>query len=99
MSLHYKSLSVRMGQILVDFLVRLVYDNFSGKRNFILGILSHDCSVKRIMTRMHCSRMRTVRCSSRLFGGGRCLPGGLSAQGEWCIPECTEADTPCGQNS
>ena len=39
-------------------------------------------------TRMHSSRMRTVRCSSRLLGGGGCLPGGV------CITACTEADIP-----
>ena len=38
-------------------------------------------------TRMHSSRMRTVRCSSRLLGGGVCLGGvclerWVSAQGE-----------------
>ena len=27
-----------------------------------------------ILTRMHSNRMRTVRCSSRLLGGGGCLP-------------------------
>ena len=39
-------------------------------------------------TRMHSSRMRTVRCSGRLRGDcpgvsaqGRCLPGGMSAWG------------------
>ena len=36
---------------------------------------------------MHSSGIRTVRCSSRLLGEG--LPGGW-----WCIPACTEADTP-----
>ena len=48
---------------------------------------------------MHSSRMRTVRCSSRLLGEGvsvgGCLPRGkgvMSVQG--CIPACTEADTP-----
>ena len=40
------------------------------------------CFVK---TRMHSSRMRTVRCSSRLLGG--VCPGGLSAQGG-CLPQC-----------
>ena len=32
-------------------------------------------------TRMHSSRVRTVRCSGRLGGGGCCLPWGLSVQG------------------
>ena len=46
-------------------------------------------------TRMHSSRMRTVRSSDRISGGG-CLLRGVSAPG-WVvcgIPACTEADTP-----
>ena len=39
---------------------------------------------------MHSSRMRTVRCSGRLGGGGclpgGCLPRGLSAQLGGCLP-------------
>ena len=47
---------------------------------------------------MHSSRMRTVRCSSRLLGEGVCLLGGcrktggvcsaqgVSAGGGWCLP-------------
>ena len=53
-------------------------------------------------TRMHSSRMRTVRCSSRLLGGGSgpggvCLPGGSACQGglpvRGCLPamECMPA--------
>ena len=49
-------------------------------------------SIKLITTRMHSSRMRTVRCISRLLGavsarggvcpgGVGCLPGGMSARG------------------
>ena len=37
-------------------------------------------------------RMRTVRCSGRLLGG--VWPGGV-----WCIPACTEADTPPPANN
>ena len=33
------------------------------------------------ITTMHFSRMRTVRCSSRLLGGG-----GLPARWRWCVP-------------
>ena len=41
-----------------------------------------------LVTRKHSSRMNTVHCSGRRWGGG-CLPGrGL------CIPACTEADPP-----
>ena len=32
------------------------------------------------LTRMHSSRMRTVRCSGRLPGGGMCLPSGVPAK-------------------
>ena len=39
-----------------------------------------------LSTRVHSSRMYTVRCSSRLLGWG-CLPRGD-------IPACSEADTP-----
>ena len=42
-------------------------------------------------TRMHSSRMRTVRSSSRLLGGGVC-PDGCLARG--CIAACTRIDTP-----
>ena len=42
-------------------------------------------------TRMHSSRMRTVRCSDRR-GWGVCPEGGVCQ--EVCIPACTEADTP-----
>ena len=57
---------------------------------------------------MHSSMMRTVHSSSRLLGGGvsewgvsaqggvcqgGCLPRGCLPRG-WCIPACTEADTP-----
>ena len=55
-------------------------------------------------TRMYSSRMPTVRSSSSLLGGGEgvcpggCLPGGCLPRGV-CIPACSEADTPCGQNS
>ena len=43
---------------------------------------------KQLETRMHSSRMRTFRSSSRLLvGSGGVCPGG-------CIPACTEADTP-----
>ena len=40
-------------------------------------------SIKTIQTRMHSSRMRTVRCSGRFIGGvclGNVFPGGVSAQ-------------------
>ena len=48
-------------------------------------------------TRMHSSRMRTVRCSNHLVGGGGvvcpggvCLPGGCLLRGDvcpgWCLP-------------
>ena len=45
---------------------------------------------------MHSSRMRTVRNSSRLLGGGVSAPGGgcLVAGGGVGIPACTEADPP-----
>ena len=46
---------------------------------------------KSLQTRTHFSRMRTVRCSSRLLGG--CVCPGVYAQGVVCIP-CTEPDTP-----
>ena len=59
---------------------------------------------------MHPSRMRTVRSSSRLSGGGVCSGGGgsgLKGGGVWSrgrlsgpgvgIPACTEADPPRGQ--
>ena len=46
-----------------------------------------------LLTRMHSSRMRTVRSSSRLLlGGGVSVPGESALGG--CIPACTEADTP-----
>ena len=68
-----------------------------------------------LTTRMHSSRMLTVRCSDHQGGvcrggvsawgvsaqgglPGGCLAGGVSAQGGMCIPACTEADTPHGQN-
>ena len=42
-----------------------------------------------LKTRMHSSRMCTVRCSGRRGGG--CLPGGVSVQGglpgRGCLPE------------
>ena len=51
---------------------------------------------------MHSSRMRTVRCSSRLLKG--CLPGGLSVRGvcpgvrgglsRGCLPKCMLGYTP-----
>ena len=55
-------------------------------------------------TRIHSSRMRTIR-SSHLLGGGGLLrgvcggergvcPGEVSTHGGVCIPACTEADTP-----
>ena len=37
-------------------------------------LLKQNYEVKSLLTRMHSSRMRTVRCSGRLIGG--CLPGG-----------------------
>ena len=41
-------------------------------------------------TRMHSSRMRTVRCSGHLGGGcpGGCLPGGMSALGRVSARGC-----------
>ena len=44
-------------------------------------ILSFSCSFqqKKSQTRMHSSRMRTVRCSDRQGGG--CLPGGVCLGG------------------
>ena len=60
-------------------------------------------------TRMHSSRMRIVRCCSRLLGGGvvvRCLPGGVSAQGRClpggegiCLGGCVWQTPPHGQNA
>ena len=62
-------------------------------------------------TRMHSSRMRTVRCSSRLLGGlvgGLCLPGGCLPRGcvclgvsalGGCIQHALRQTPPCGQNS
>ena len=49
-------------------------------------------------TRMHSSRMRTVRCSDRLGGGqpGGCLPRGVSAQEGVCLGVVTSSR---GQNS
>ena len=44
----------------------------------------NDASEKPKRTRMHSSRMRTVRCSGRRGGGGY-LPGGISAMGG-CLP-------------
>ena len=41
-----------------------------------------------ITTRMHSSRMRTVRCSGRL-GGGRCLPKGGLPERCVCPGGCT----------
>ena len=53
------------------------------------------------ITRMHSSRMRTVRSSSRLLGGGICpREGGLPKGGVCpggcvsCIPVCNGANTP-----
>ena len=50
---------------------------------------------------MHSSRMRTVRCSGRLLGGGEvcsggCLRRGLCALGGVCLGACTPPS--CGQN-
>ena len=42
-------------------------------------------SVIKISTRMHSSRMRTIRRSSRLLGGGVCQPGGC-LPGGGCLP-------------
>ena len=65
--------------------------------------------VKPYETRMHSSRMRTVRSSGcisggvcLLLGGGVCFWGGCLFLGGVSIPACTEADTPspptpCGQ--
>ena len=61
-----------------------------------MRITIHGSEVGRIKIRMHSSRMRTVRSSSRLLlGGGFCLGGsargGLSAQGRCqpggCLPK------------
>ena len=38
-------------------------------------------SVIKISTRMHSSRMRSIRCSSRLLEGCVCLPGGVCPEG------------------
>ena len=62
------------------------------------------------LTRMHSSRMRTIRSGSRLSGGGGAsrggasggvcatwkgvLPGGVCFLGRCGIPACTEADSP-----
>ena len=46
---------------------------------------------------MHSSRIRIVRCSSRLLGGvfpGGCLPGGVSAWGGVYV--CSEGSLPRG---
>ena len=55
----------------------------------------------RLETRMHSSRMRTVRYSGRLRGGG-CLPGGVClggvCLGGGCLPGGKHPPL-CGQNS
>ena len=71
----------------------------------VLGLASwiHPCfsDWRQILTRMHSSRMRTVRSSSRLLGGGIVCTWGvcsggcqLLGWGRGGIPACTEADTP-----
>ena len=53
------------------------------------------------ITRLHSSRMRSIRSSSCLLGGGGLLPGGSAPEGVSSrgggVPACTEADPSCGQ--
>ena len=49
--------------------------------------LEHHKITINLTTRMHSSRMRTVRCSGRRGGGGVCIPA-CTGQGV-CIPVCT----------
>ena len=39
-----------------------------------------------MLTRMHSSRMCTVRCSGRLLWRDCVCPGGCLAKGQWCLP-------------
>ena len=58
------------------------------------------------LTRKHSSRMRTIRCSG-CWGGGVCLPRGVSApvhagipaRGAVSVPVYAGIHPPCGQNS
>ena len=51
----------------------------------ILRVHSYRAKAESITeTRMHSSRMRTVRCSSRLLGRGGVLPRGVSARHRVC---------------
>ena len=75
----------RRCQAIQPMLIGQTFDNLSIKR-------------KHILTRMHCSRMRTVRCSDRLMGGSLssgCLPTGVwsavSARGG--LPVCPDGCT------
>ena len=47
-----------------------------------------------LLTRMHSSWMRTVRCSSRLLGGGGVYPG-VSVQGGFCLQGVSAQDSVC----
>ena len=58
-------------------------------------------SVTKISTRMHSSRMRTIRCSSCLLEGGICLPGGVCLGGLFacqggCLPAREDVCLPGG---
>ena len=72
------------------------YINFCSTVLFYLEKITHEqkrsITLKNYKTtRMHSSRMRTVRCSSRLSGG-------VSAQGEGCLPSggvCLEKGGVC----
>ena len=82
----HKQLLLRAVHILLECILVQYKNSFqifrrqSSDRNIFSGLFTE-------ITRMHSSRMRTVRCSSRLLGaggGGVCLGGG---------------HLPCGQNS
>ena len=63
---------------MIFFVSRIQYQNIESivKLDFLQNVGISRKNEQNIRARMHSSRMRTVRCSSRLLGGGGCLHRG-----------------------
>ena len=84
----YKYFFVNLTALLWSYYKKYLNTGFTMWHNDTFVIWNTQILQSRISTRRHSSRMRTVRCSSRLGWG--CLPRGLSAWGlsAWgvCLP-------------